>query len=447
MTESPRGPVLLIGADPYVLRACEEHGIEAIVLYGSYLRDSGLPKLPDCVTPVFAENHQDPESVLAALHRRGLGRIQPAGVYTSVEFAVTDAAVLASVYDCVSVDPHTMIALRDKSVQKRLIREAGIPVADLHVIEDIHQLSGDFALPFDRGVLKPIAGGSTALTSTVTCLSDVVEASRRYRERKTSWRTFAYESFVSGEEWFVDGYVVDGKPVFWSLGTYNEPCLSLIENAVAPVMRRFDPSEDTDRFALARPVVEAALQALGLKQSVFHMELFHDLETGRIAFGECAARRGGGLVQEEVHCKFGVDLAAAGLLCAIGRNPEQQVSVRPDVIGTALFSPQPGTLLDSPTAAEMLQFPGVEFATMEMPIGTTPGTRDTSTHQGAVLLAAPSVTEFDKRVAEVRSWYAERTTVLPPSLRKEELKQWQRRIWPDRDFDNPLYTPALDGQC
>jgi biotin carboxylase len=434
------GPVLLIDVDHYALRVCEERGLEAVLMYSAATRDRGLPELPACVTPIFIENH-DVESVLAGLRRHGLHTIRPAGVYTFNEWAVTLAAVLATLFDCASTDPHTAIGLRDKSVQKELIRKAGIPTADVQVIEDIHNLPEDFSLPSGPGVVKPIAGGGSGRTFTVDGVADVGRASVRYRQQRTSSRTFVYESFVAGEEWLVDGFVVDGELAFASLATYNDPCLSALENSLSVVTRRFDPVEDREYFELAMPIVKAALSALNLTDAVFHMELFRDPDTGRLIFGECAARRGGGLIQEEVAYKFGIDLAEAGLACALGQDPRQQVRPRPGVVGSVLLAPQPGTLMDGPTPMEMMALPGVEFATMEMSIGTTsaPIRGDLGSIRGTAMIVANTVDEFDKRVNEVCRWYAENSKTLPHDLLKVEREQWQRQAWPDRNFDKPLY--------
>jgi biotin carboxylase len=441
VTRSHDGAILIINYEPNLIEMCGRLNLPTVLVHGPYLHDRGMPALPDCVTPVLAENQHDAESILSAIHRNGFSNLRPAGVHTTSEWAVTIASVLGELYGCGRTDPHAMIGFRDKSVQKTRLRAAGIPVADFEVIEDLHHLPADFATSIEHGVLKPIAGGGSTHTSTVHGAEGIVDASHRVRAQNSPSRTFIHESYNAGEEWLCDGYVFDGELKFWSLAGYQHPVLNTIENAGLHINRRFDPNADAELFSIAEPLVANSLKALNFTNGLFHMEMFFDRGTGRIVFGECAARRGGALIREEILYKFQVDLIAAGLLCAIGQDPEQQVRIRPDTVGSVLFPAQPGILLDRPTAAELRQVPGVEFARMEMSIGSQHGIRNNIDYQGAAMITASSPDEYDKRVGEVCDWYAERAIVLPQGLNKQEFMQWQRTTWPDRDFDDSIYRP------
>jgi len=435
-----RPSVLLLGADAYVLRACEFHDVEPVLLCNSNAYDSGRLRPPPGTTLIRVDEVTSPEDCLGGLHRAGMADRQFDGIQTTWEFGVVTAAVLGHVLGCRAIDPVTALHFRDKSLQKARLARAGVPVTRSVVIPDLHDVT-DVPLEFDRAVLKPISGGGTASTSVVRERKDLEAASRAARETKEAKRTFLLEEFVDGDEWMAEGVVFGGEVLFFGLGAYTEPCLEAINGQVPISLRRLDPVHDKEAYESADPVVRGAIAALGLRDSVFHMELFSERGSGRIVFSECAARRGGALTQEQVLAKFNVDLAEAALLCAIGRRPDLEVKVHPKVVGCAgLYGPA-GTVVSYPTPDEMVSLPNVRFAQTYVPPGASLGNKFSASADmlGALLLVADSVAEFDRRVAEVREWFGERLAVAEPALTTGQRWAWQDRHWPERPYRDWLY--------
>jgi hypothetical protein len=435
--------VVLIGADPYVLRACQLHDIEAVLLCNSGAYDSGRIQAPPGGTVIRVDDVTKPEDCLAALHRAGFGDRKFDAVQTTWEFSVVTAAVLGSALGCRSIDPTTALVFRDKSLQKARLREAGVPVTGSEVIEDIFHVE-DVKLEFEHAVLKPIAGGGTTSTSVVRGRKDLEAASRASREKKETNRTFLLEEYVPGAEWMAEGVVFDGEVLFYGLGAYAQPCLEAITGQVPISLRRLDPAQDAEAYQAADPVVRAAIAALGLQDGVFHMELFHEEGTGRIVFSECAARRGGALTHEQVLAKFNVDMGEAALLAALGRKPELEVKVNPNVVGcAALFGPA-GTVIGYPTADELVAQPNVAFAQMYVPPGANLSSNFSASADmlGALLIVTETVDQFDTRVAEIRDWFRDRLSVAEPWLTSGERWAWQRSQSPDREYRDWLYAGA-----
>lgn len=432
--------VLLIGLDRYVLRACQRNDIDTVVLCPPNARDDGLISIPSGMTSVAIDDHRSVEAILSALNRAGLDGRRFSAVQTTEERAVVAASVVADLLACPAIDPWGAVRFRDKASQKDRIRSAGIATARTTVIDDIYRVN-DVPFEFDKAVLKPITGAGTKLTTLLRSMEELISTSIRYREQGVASRTFLLEEFVEGDEWAVDGVVWGGEVLFFALASYAKPCLSAVHAQDPVVMRRLDPMDQEREYALAEPLIQRAVRALGLSNGVFHMELFHDLERDRLIFGECAARRGGGLVQEEVLAKFNVDLGESALMCALDRRPDLNVKVRPGVIGSAYLSGRPGTLFRCPSAAELLARPGVEFARIELPFGTTlsRGFADTMHRLGLVMLAAGRVDEFSTRVRETREWFGSRLVVAPPDATSGGLGAWQRENWPETDFRDLLY--------
>jgi biotin carboxylase len=432
MNSGKRESVLLIGLDRYVMEACVRMGIDAVVACGPRGWDSGLTLVPRELTTVRVDDDCNPEAILAALYRAGLGDLRFDGVQTSVEFAVTTAALLADHFGCPGVPPSTMLRFRDKSLQKRRLREAGVPTSRCTVIDDIYDVSA-VEPPGWPAVLKPIAGAATERTSAVRNVDELAARSKEYRRQGLTQRTFLLEEYVTGEEWFIDGVRFDGETLFCAVGAYSDSCLTTVEQGRALWLRHFDPDHESFAYDKALPVATAALAGLGLRNGVFHMEVFHNPETGVVTFSECAARRGGGLIQEQLQAKFNFNIGESALLCALGRRPELQLKHRPDAIGSGFLIGPTGLMIDVPSATALLGHPGVELARIERPRGERFSDELEHTVQriGQVLVAANSAAQLAERIETVQSWFAERVVVVPERPLVRELRSWQRQHWPD----------------
>ena len=442
MTTGQRPSILMLGTDRYAMRACLKHDIDAVVVWGPGGRDNGFVDVPEGLRVLPVDDQSSVEAILMALHRAGLAGHRFDGVQTTDEYALVTASLLAAHLGCDFLDPGTAVHFRDKSLQKKRVRAAGLKAARATVIDDVHDVSGITELPYAKAVLKPIAGAGTTRTSVVESVDELRARSAEYRKAQTKQRTFALEEFVTGDEWTADGILFDGELLFCSFATYGEPCVTTVSEGRPLSLRRFDPDRDKAVYDLGLPVVRGALEALGLRNGVFHMELFHDRETGELAFSECAARRGGVLVHEELQAKFQVNLAENAVLCAIGRRPEPQVKTDPRVIGGGFLMGRPGTLVQCPTPAEIVARPGVLFARVERPYGTRVVGELSNTNQriAQCLIAADSEEEFARRLAEVRAWFDGQVVVLPDVLTNRERRDWQRETWPDADFGDTSWA-------
>ncbi|MBD0695418.1 hypothetical protein [Streptomyces sp. CBMA123] len=428
-----RPSALLIGTDAYAMRACLRNGITPYVVHGPHLNDWGYLTLPDGAVGVFAEDPTSIESILLALRRTGAADHPFRFLQTSDEEALVTAAALARILGLpTAVDADTAPNFRDKWLQKQLVAAAGLDVGGSWVIEDIHHLDPSAVPEFDQAVLKPIAGAGTRNTSVVRGRGDLIATCAEYRRRGVPQRTFVLEEFTPGEEWMADGVVFDGELRFLSVGTYLEPCLTAVDANRVLQLERFDPTEDAPAFALARPVVAAALRALGLRQGVFHMELFHQPDTGRLLFGECGARTGGGLISESVEFKFGVDLGEAAIRCAEGIDPDLKPSVRPESVSTLFLANRPGILVGYPSPDEIRALPGVEHVRLDLPYGFRTGdaVEDTTQGVGQVMLSGRTREEVGSRREFLTRWFDERLVVVPAHATYPELRGWQQANWP-----------------
>ncbi|MEU8901143.1 ATP-grasp domain-containing protein [Nocardia sp. NPDC048505] len=433
--------ILVLGADPYVLRACAQYELRPVVIYPPWFEHFGLFELPPDAIGLLVEDPRNPDDVLRALHRRGLADRPYRCVYTSEENGLVTAAVVAQILGARSISPSTAVRCRDKAVQKQAVRQSGVPVADGIVIDDVHDLTSLPPLPYEHAVLKPVGGTAVRQTFRIASQDDLVATARRIVAERGPNRTFLLEEFVPGEEWVVDGVVFGGELVLLTLGRYSMPPLSMLETGTAPIMFKFDPSSDADRYAAAAPIVAKALAALGLTDGVFHMELFYDPRDGQLVYGECAARRGGGLIQEVVHRKFGVDLGAAAVACAIGEPPDLRTTISPDSVGCVYLPVRPGVLVSCPSVADLQQLPGVDYARLELPLGyrSAGSAGNTVERIGQVMVSGTSDAEVESRCQEVERWFADSTVLVPDGVAPRQLREWQRTTYPEVDFSVRLF--------
>lgn len=451
MTSTDAPSLLLIGPEPYVVRACLELGVNLVVVYSTAVRDGDAVNVPERqnVHTVFVQDQRTPEAVLTALHRAGLAD-GPAGrgydaVLSVYEHALVHAAVLAKVFGCRGMPLEVAVRFRDKWLQKEVIRAAGLRTARSDVMEDIAYPDELPELDTWPRVLKPMYGVGTALTALVSSPAELRAAAARFHQKMPRYRTYVAEEFSRGDEWTADGVMFRGELMFLSVATYQEPCLTVLEKQEPLTYRRFDPEVDAGVFRLAEPFVRQAIAAIGLEDGIFHMELFHDPDTDELIFGECNGRRGGALVPEEIFYKFNVDLGEEAVRCALGLTPRLDVKVSPDSIGNTYLLGPPGTLVSSPSPAEVLAREGTRYVTLEEPVGSVnPGSiDDMNTCVGMAVVAAANADALYRRMAELRDWFSSQLIVVPPDVSPRTLRRWHRQTWPDKNLGDASYGDAL----
>ncbi|HEY2577021.1 MAG TPA: hypothetical protein VGI74_11990 [Streptosporangiaceae bacterium] len=451
MTSTGAPSLLLIGPEPYVIRACLELGVNLVVVYSTAVRDSDAVKIPqrENVRTVFVQDQRTPEAVLTALHRAGLANGPSGRGYDAVlsvyEHALVHAAVLARVFGCRGMALEVAVRFRDKWLQKEVIRAAGLRTARSDVMEDIAYPGELPELDTWPRVLKPMYGVGTQLTALVSSQEELRAAAGRFYQKMPRYRTYVAEEFSRGDEWTADGVMFRGELMFLSVATYQEPCLTVLEKQEPLTYRRFDPEVDADVFKLAGPFVRKAIAAIGLEDGIFHMELFHDRDSGELIFGECNGRRGGALVPEEIFYKFSVDIGEEAVRCALGLTPRLDVKVSPDSIGNTYLLGPPGTLVSSPSPSQVLAREGIRYVMLEQPVGSViPGSiDDMNTCVGMAVVAAADAGALYRRMAELRDWFVSQLIVVPPEANLRGLRQWHQQTWPDKDLDGASYGDAL----
>ena len=416
---SGAGTILVLGTDPYLIRACHDRDFSTLVV-----RDVSAHLRSDIVFPPGSDEEvvtdiADVGDVWAALLRWGKPLNHIAGLVTTNEFGVGTVAAVATLLGRPSISMDCAARMRDKYLQKQMVRQAGLPAAAARVVV---AGSRERQLPFPGPcVIKPLAGA--AATDTRRCSTEAEYLAALDDLTSTSRTPLVVEDLIDvGEEWVVDGVVFQGQIAFASVGRYSVPILEYVSAGSADenVMRvyRVDGRYDPTVIGRARDLAARALQALGYNDGVFHMELFRQPGQDEFVFGECAARRGGAMIQEEVEVLHSVSLAGAAVDIALGRPPHVTSSLHPRHIGTTYLHLPRGTIIDIATNEDMTSMAYVERAHISAMLGVNdPPRRPTSSdRQGMCVVSGDSFEDLDRNMRLARREF-QRLSVVAPTFR------------------------------
>jgi phosphoribosylaminoimidazole carboxylase (NCAIR synthetase) len=295
------------------------------------------------------------DDVVAGLLRAGIDMREFDCVCSEFETGIVPAAVLAAAYGRTGLPVTTAVALRDKMVQKQLIRDAGIPVADCRTIVDIAGLAGaGMPTPF---VVKPLNGSSTNLTYVVhdqeslTFARDTIAASGQHGP-------WLLEQFMEGVELHVDGVVRHGTVLFLAASRYLQNVIE-IQNGGLVGSVTVDPDTHSRLYSQVHDLTSTSLKAMGHTDGVFHLEAFEHED--RLAFSECAGRIGGGMVLQTTRAKFGVDLydewTRSVLRRPSGISMDRRADPKPH--GWVQLTARPGRIVAMPSVEDLRARPDI----------------------------------------------------------------------------------------
>lgn len=184
-------------------------------------------------------------------------------------------------------DVPTATLFREKAEMKDALRAAGLPVARhklLRSLHDAHAFAADVGFPM---VLKPPAGLGARSTVRVKSLEGLIGTLSEMQVSPS--RPMLAEEMLRGIEHSFETITVGGVPRAWSFATYVPGCLEVLENPWIQWVCMLPREIDTPLFERARAMGEAAINALGLRDGMTHMEWF-ERDDGSLAIGEIAQR-------------------------------------------------------------------------------------------------------------------------------------------------------------
>jgi len=176
---------------------------------------------------------------------------------------------------------------RDKSRMKNVLRANDLPCAKhrlCHTPQEALAFAEACGFPL---VVKPPAGAGARNTHRVDDKAELVNWLSTSPIGKDE--PVLLEEFIVGEEFSFDSVTIEGRHVFHSIGKYSPTPLDVLQNPwiqwVVFLPRRIDGPE----FARIHAAGPRALDVLGMRTGLTHMEWFRRKD-GSIAISEVAAR-------------------------------------------------------------------------------------------------------------------------------------------------------------
>ncbi len=179
---------------------------------------------------------------------------------------------------------------RDKSRMKDVLRAANIPCARHRLITKPADATGFIRQVGYPVVVKPPAGAGAKGTHQI----DNVEGMRQAlaRHPPSVHQPLLAEEFVRGDEHSFDAVSIDGQVVWHSLTHYRPAPLEVVRNPWIQWCVLLPREVDHPGFDDIRVDAARALDALGMKTGVSHLEWFRRKD-GSLAISEVGARPGG----------------------------------------------------------------------------------------------------------------------------------------------------------
>jgi biotin carboxylase len=364
--------------------------------------------------PLYVSDRTSIGEMLGVIYRRGL-QDNIDVLFTNSEAAAVAAAAMTQILGARGVAVRSAVAARDKSFQKGLIRDAGLPVAASAVFGpgelSLDRAAGHVGFP---AVVKPLAEAGTLAVARVRDREHLTNVLEAYHEvHKNLGESWLLEHFVDGTELHLDGLIKDGKIEFLSAGRYFKPLLELRHGRL-PGSVILDPTRHESDFGRYREFAERALAALGLETTVFHMECFDTAEG--IVFSECAARCAGQLILPAIKIMFGIELQRAAFQLAVtGEFDAPTTPVPKGCVGWAQIPVPQGRVTRLPDQGRMHGVPGLIDIVMDVGIGDDmPYPQADLTHRaGAALISGETEEVVEARLAQLIELFVAEAEVTP----------------------------------
>ncbi|NMO53790.1 ATP-grasp domain-containing protein [Actinoplanes sp. TBRC 11911] len=242
-------------------------------------------------------------------------------VIPGFELAVPLAAAVAAKLGLPGVDPVAAEGLRDKRRMKEVLRAAGVPVSRFAPLDPANAGDEEFAAIEEAvgypAVVKPVDGSGSVFVRRVDDRVSLREAVDAVQAIDAMGRRLAekvlVESYVTGPEFSVEGYVQNGETLVVSVTAKMlgpEPQFVEIGHTVEADLAR------AERAVLAETATQA-VRALGMTVGVFHVEV--RLSAGGPMIMEVGGRLAGDRIPALIEAVHGVDLPTVNVEVLAGR--------------------------------------------------------------------------------------------------------------------------------
>jgi len=202
------------------------------------------------------------------------------------------------------VRAQTAELFRDKAKMKAALGAAGLPVARsqlAHSLAEGQAFAAQVGFPL---VFKPPAGMGAKATFRVRSMEELADAFKNLGVSRG--QPGLLEEFLRGEEFSFETITIGGQPQMYSISHYQPSCLTVLENPWIQWCCMEPRDVSGPEFAEIREVGFKAIQALGLRDGMTHMEWFRRAD-GSVVIGEIAQRPPGANISTMTGLAHGQD--------------------------------------------------------------------------------------------------------------------------------------------
>ncbi|MBX9398994.1 hypothetical protein K4749_36790 [Streptomyces sp. TRM72054] len=367
----------------------------------------------------------DDYTALAGLARE----LEPLGVTaiaTLEEPCVRAAAFLRGLLGVPGQDFSSAVACTDKSVMKRRLTKAGIPVAEHREVystqeigECLDELGGDI-------VVKPRHGFGTLNTYRVNSpqrLEELISAGafEPPRSLPTDFNAstiaqqlgkvgYLVERYIDVDvEYHCDLLLHEGAEVFCLASRYGQPLLESSSRTIGSVL--LDPESAEAGTVLELTRVAAA--QLGVSEGFGHCEVLRD-RSGQWWVGEFASRPGGSMIPRMLQLHYGIDTLALLAEQLTGRMPRVESVSHSGTLAWRAVPADAGVITDMTDEAQLRSLPGVVDVQVALRPGDfATGVLGTTSYAAFVFCTGDTPEQAEQRAEAARN--ACSVTVTPSS--------------------------------
>ena len=272
------------------------------------------------------ESYQCTELLLTGLHHTGAIDYPIDVIVPAHETAIVPAALLGVLFSARSLSVEVAMHCRDKALQKAAWHKAGVATARYIVIRDALAQNEEIEEMVNRSglrapfVIKPLSFHSSRNVHIVTDITQLAITCAIISQNESSMRCLMIEQFTFGEEWQLDGIFYKGKVHALAVSKYLQPVIKNRQGkCLASITYR--PQAHPELYKAGYDFSQKAVAALGLQNSVFHLEAFTPKGDYQFVAGELAARTPGGRTIPVLHNMLNLDLWDAHLKTCMGIEP------------------------------------------------------------------------------------------------------------------------------
>jgi formate-dependent phosphoribosylglycinamide formyltransferase (GAR transformylase) len=212
---------------------------------------------------------------------------QPYRIVGILEAAMTQIAQVRAHFGVEGTKPEVAELFRDKSRMKAALAKAGLPVARnaiLRSLADAKAFADHVGFPM---VLKPVQGMGAKSTFRIRNMGQLVQTARSLGVGHG--HEVLAEEFLRGREFSFETLTVGGQVKLHSISHYLPTCLEAVENPWIQWCCMLPRDVSGHEYDQARRIGWGAIEALGLRDGMTHMEWFQRPD-GSLAIGEIAQR-------------------------------------------------------------------------------------------------------------------------------------------------------------